>query len=113
MGDFLDFNFDNALQFDFQMPSVASFQYPSEPAPIYDFGYSEPLSFDFQPSAFELQGPVWDANSWIRETAQQEPTFNLGGGFERGGQISHYDPAPAVLQQKLAAAHRPAAHADD
>jgi elongation factor G len=28
-------------------------------------------------------------------------------------EFSHYDPAPPMLQQKLAAAHRPAAHADD
>jgi elongation factor G len=28
-------------------------------------------------------------------------------------EFSHYDPAPPVLQQKLVAAHRPAAHADD
>ncbi|MCC6212739.1 MAG: elongation factor G [Burkholderiales bacterium] len=28
-------------------------------------------------------------------------------------EFSHYDPAPPVLQQKLAAAHRPAEHADD
>jgi len=28
-------------------------------------------------------------------------------------EFSHYDPAPPVLQQRLAAAHRPAAHADD
>jgi elongation factor G len=28
-------------------------------------------------------------------------------------EISHYDPAPPVLQQRLAAAHRPAADADD
>jgi len=28
-------------------------------------------------------------------------------------EFSHYDPAPPPLQQKLAAAHRPAAHADD
>ena len=93
MGDFFDFGFDSALNFDYEMPSVESFQYPAEPNPIYDFGYSEPLQFDFQPSQFELQGPVWDANSWMRETAQQEPTFSLGGGFERQGQITHYDPS--------------------
>ncbi len=28
-------------------------------------------------------------------------------------EFSHYEPAPAPLQQRLAAAHRPAAHADD
>ena len=28
-------------------------------------------------------------------------------------EFSHYDPAPPLLQQRLAAAHRPAAHADD
>jgi elongation factor G len=28
-------------------------------------------------------------------------------------EFSHYDPAPPVLQQRLAAAHRPAADADD
>jgi elongation factor G len=28
-------------------------------------------------------------------------------------EFSHYDPAPPVLQQRLVAAHRPAAHADD
>ena len=28
-------------------------------------------------------------------------------------EFSHYDPAPPLLQQKLVAAHRPAAHADD
>jgi elongation factor G len=28
-------------------------------------------------------------------------------------EFSHYDPAPPVLQQRLAAAHRPSAHADD
>jgi len=28
-------------------------------------------------------------------------------------EFSHYDPAPPMLQQRLAAAHRPAAHADD
>jgi elongation factor G len=28
-------------------------------------------------------------------------------------EFSHYDPAPPVLQQRLAAAHRPVAHADD
>jgi len=28
-------------------------------------------------------------------------------------EFSHYDPAPPVLLQRLAAAHRPAAHADD
>ena len=90
MGDFFDFGFDSALNFDFEMPSVESFQYPAESAPIYDFGYNEPLTFDFQPSAFELQGGAWDANSWLRETAAQEPSFSLGGGQ---GQISHYDPS--------------------
>jgi elongation factor G len=28
-------------------------------------------------------------------------------------EFSHYDPAPPTLQQRLAAAHRPVAHADD
>jgi elongation factor G len=28
-------------------------------------------------------------------------------------EFSHYDPAPPLLQQKLVAAHKPAAHADD
>ena len=90
MGDFFDLGFDNSLNFDFQMPAVEEFTGPTyaSEAPSY--------SYDFQPSAFELQGPVWDANSWLKETAQQTPSYALGGGFERQGQISHYDPSTGV-----------------
>lgn len=102
--DFFSLGFDNALNFDFQMPSVESFQY-APPEPTYDFGYSQPLAFDFQPSAFELQGPVWDANEWARQTAAQEQGQGLYGtnryqtledplaGARQGAQITHYDPS--------------------
>jgi hypothetical protein len=101
MGDFFDFGFDSNLNFDFQMPAVEDYDtydysdYAYQGSD-YDAYQPELLSFDFQPSAFELQGPVWDANSWLQETAAQAPTYSLGGGFDRPGQISHYDPSTGV-----------------
>ena len=89
-GDWFDFGFDNTLNFDFQMPAVEEFS-----TPTYDYANETP-SYDFQPGALELNGPVWDANAWLRETAQQAPSYTLGGGFERPGQISHYDPSTGV-----------------
>ena len=88
-GDWFDLGFNDTLNFDFQMPAVEEF---TEPV----FYAGEPSSYDFQPSAFELNGPVWDANAWLQETAQQAPSYTLGGGFERPGQISHYDPSTGV-----------------
>lgn len=96
MGDFFDLGFDSSMNFDFQMPAVEDFSTYDYGSPTYDYAAPEPYAYDFQPSAFELQGPVWDANSWIRETAAQAPTYSLGGGFSQQGQISHYDPSTGV-----------------
>ncbi len=96
MGDFFDFGFDSSLNFDFQMPAVEDFSTYDYGSPTYDYAAPEPYTYDFQPSAFELQGPVWDANSWIRETAAQAPSYSLGGGFSQQGQISHYDPSTGI-----------------
>jgi hypothetical protein len=97
MGEFFDLGFDNALNFDFQMPTVE--QFDTGDWASYQ-GY-EPPAYNFEPSALELQGPVWDANSWIRETAAARPeTYSLGGtpGVQSGigGQVTHYDPSTGV-----------------